>query len=252
MKTVRSFLALNLSVEAARIIGDEQRRMRETCERSGGRVRWVPPQNMHVTLRFLGHITEPMVRAIKDRLERVTRSFGPFPFEVGGLGVFPEEGPPRVLWAGVTCPDGSIERLHSTVSAVLEEVGFKQEQEPFRSHVTVGRIKEECAPEGIAACLEAARGRSFGRTTVRDLVCYRSDLHAKGADYQILWRLPLLGRTARSEPVEPAEELEAPAQAEYVPEDDGDGELEREVAQFQEPEDDMTDGADEAPDEEIQ
>ncbi len=195
MKTVRCFLALNLSVETARAISDEQKKLKETCDTAGVQVRWVPPQNMHVTVRFLGQITEPMIRVLKDNLERATRSIAPFDMEMKSIGAFPDTLAPKVIWAGVGSDDSQLERLYLAVAKVLEDTGFKNDSKPFKSHVTIGRVKEGSA--GISSCMEDTEGLGFGRTHVRDLVCYRSDLHHKGADYHLLWRLPLTGRVRR-------------------------------------------------------
>ena len=195
MKTIRSFIAINLSLETARAIGAEQRRLAEACDAAGARVRWVPPQNMHVTMRFLGDITEPMVAALKDALEAVARRTAPFEMRCGGLGAFPDLSRPRVLWIGVDSPGDEITGLHRRVAEVLEETGFRTDDRPFHPHVTVGRVKTpEVDLAGLAAETEP---RDPGTTRVADLVCYRSDLRPEGAGYRVMWRLPLKGRPPR-------------------------------------------------------
>lgn len=195
MKTIRSFLAVNISVETARLIADDQKILRDRCREAGLEVRWVPPQNMHITLRFLGEITEPMIKALQDNLEDATRSIAPFEMVASGLGVFPDTGEPRVLWAGVTSRDDQLEHLYREVSKILEDTGFRNDDKPFKSHVTLGRVKS--APAGVAGCLEEMDVKEYGTTVVRDLVCYRSDLTHQGADYHLLWKLPLKGRPSR-------------------------------------------------------
>ena len=196
MKAIRSFLALNIDLHSVRSIDRTQRILRGKCEEAGIAVRWVPPQNMHLTMRFLGEITEPMIRALKDIVEQVTRSFPPFEMETAGLGVFPDTRNPRVIWAGVHSGGSHLERLYAALSRVLEETGFKTDNRPFKSHVTIGRIKSGDAA-AVIECLEESDKEVFGRSKIRDLLCYRSDLHAAGADYHLLWSLPLLGRAPR-------------------------------------------------------
>jgi 2'-5' RNA ligase len=195
MKTIRTFIALNLDLAAVRAVAQAQRQLRDRCSEAGIEVRWVPPQNMHVTIRFLGQVTEPMVGAIKDVLEPAARSFPQFEIDAEGLGAFPDLERARVVWAGLRCESGELERLYRTVSELLEETGFAAEKRPFKSHVTIGRIKSGRSP-GLAACLEADSPQEYGTSTIRDLICYRSDLQPKGADYHSLWRLPLLGRVS--------------------------------------------------------
>ncbi len=196
MKAIRSFLALNIDLHTVRSIDREQRILRGKCEEAGITVKWVPPQNMHLTMRFLGEITESMIRALKDTVEQVTRSFPPFEMETAGLGVFPDTRNPRVIWAGIHSDDSHLERLYTALSRVLEETGFKTDNRPFKSHVTIGRIKSGDAA-AVIGCLEESDKAVFGRSKIRNLVCYRSTLHAAGADYHLLWSLPLLGRAPR-------------------------------------------------------
>jgi len=193
MKTIRSFLAVKLDLAAVRAIAEEQRQLKQSCEEARVRVRWVPPPNMHVTIRFLGGITEPMISAVKDALEPMTRSFAPFEVESIGLGAFPDAERARVVWSGVRCESGELERLYTKVSQLLERTGFPEEKRPFKSHVTIGRVKGSSST-GLADCLAEGADREQGKSTIRDLICYRSDLQPTGADYHALWRLPLLGR----------------------------------------------------------
>ncbi len=196
MKAIRSFLALNIDLHSVRSIDREQRILRGKCEETGITVKWVPPQNMHLTMRFLGELTEPMIQAVKDTVEQVTRSFPPFEMETAGLGVFPDTRNPQVIWAGVHSDGSHLERLYTALSKVLEETGFKTDSRPFKSHVTIGRIKSGDAA-ALFGCLEESDKVVFGRSKIRDLVCYRSALNAAGADYHLLWSLPLLGRAPR-------------------------------------------------------
>lgn len=198
MKTIRVFLAVNLDLAIVRSIADEQRELKQSCETAGLHVRWVPPPNMHVTIRFLGQVTEPMISAVKDVLEPMTRAFAQFEVESVGLGAFPDAERARVVWSGVRCPSGELERLYDKVSELLDRTGFPAEKRPFKSHVTIGRIKDRSSA-GLAECLERCGAKEHGTSTIRDLICYRSDLQPTGADYHALWRLPLLGRGTGSQ-----------------------------------------------------
>ena len=200
MKTIRVFLAINLDLVAVRAVAEEQKRLKQECERAGIRVRWVPPPNMHVTIRFLGQVTEPMISAVKDALEPMTRAFAPFEVESYGLGAFPDPERARVVWSGVRCASGELERLYNKVSELLENTGFPAEKRPFKSHVTIGRIKSGDSA-GLADCLAESAETEQGTSKIRDLICYRSDLQPTGADYHAMWRLPLLGRGNRDQGV---------------------------------------------------
>ncbi|MFO8073720.1 MAG: RNA 2',3'-cyclic phosphodiesterase [Polyangia bacterium] len=191
MKTIRCFLAVDPSLETARVLSDAQIALRDESERAGLRVRWVPPQNLHVTLRFLGQLTEPMIRSIQDALEPIAERHPPFEMRSSGLGAFPDIERPRVIWLGVETPEDELRGLHDDVAAVLDEIGFESEPRPFHSHLTLGRVKKGSA--GGAAALAEMDPPEAGTSLVRELVCYRSDLHTDGADYRALWRLRLRG-----------------------------------------------------------
>jgi len=193
MKTIRGFLALDLNLQTARNLADHQRTIAERCRLAGARVSWVPPQNLHVTVAFLGQITEPLVSALPSVLAPVAAGTPPFDMACAGLGVFPDEGNPRVIWAGVSSPGGELEQLYSRIVGALGETGFNLDGKPFRSHVTIGRVRA-VGDGGLADCLAVDAPEGFGETLVAELACYRSDLDPKGADYQLLWRLPLHGR----------------------------------------------------------
>lgn len=193
MRTIRSFIAVNIGVTTVRALAEEQARLRRAVGARGVEVRWVAPQNLHVTLAFLGQVTEPMVAAIEDALEPVARRFSPLELTAKGLGVFPDARRPRVVWAGLEDPGQNLAALHAAISEALGGMGFDLDDKPFRSHVTIGRVRDGDG-EALAAALAEAGERVYGAFTARDIACYRSDLRPTGADYALLWRVPLGGR----------------------------------------------------------
>ncbi|MCP4678863.1 MAG: RNA 2',3'-cyclic phosphodiesterase [Deltaproteobacteria bacterium] len=205
MKTIRCFLAVKLDIETVRSIADVQRDLKDRCDEAEIKVRWVPPPNIHATIRFLGQITEPMVRAIYGMLEQVTQRVQSFEIESAGLGAFPSMEKPRVVWAGLRSGAEDLTELYEKVSKRLIEAGFNFEERPFQSHVTIGRIKDGDVND-FSSCIGDA-DPFFGKTWVRNLYCYRSDLSPKGAEYHTMWSLPLAGsgyrRERRHRPPEP-------------------------------------------------
>ena len=209
MRTIRGFIAVNIGLNALRAVAEEQSGLRRRASERGVEVRWIAPQNMHVTLRVLGQVTEPMVAAIQDGLESILRTVAPFEVTAAGLGVFPDPRHPRVVWVGMRDEGGALGHLHEAISGVLVRMGFNLDEKPFRSHVTIGRVKGGDG-EALAACLAESGERTYGAFPVREIACYRSDLRPSGADYRMLWRLPLGGRVrgVRPEEAEPAIERE--------------------------------------------
>jgi 2'-5' RNA ligase len=155
--------------------------------------RLVPPERRHVTLRFLGEVSERRVPSIADGLAKLT---GPpaFPLTVQGMGAFPDLHRPDVLWLG--CGDGgrSLAQLAESVRSVL---GLGPERRDFHGHLTVARRRHERSPAEAAASLEDAlpqwRSAFWGTVMVDRLQLFRSDLFPDGPRYAPLAtvRLPL-------------------------------------------------------------
>ena len=198
METIRSFLAIRLNIEVVHSLSDVQLKLRDVCEESNVKVSWVPPPNMHVTMRFLGQVTAPMAHALKEMLGSVLANFHTFELEVSGLGTFPSPERPRIIWAGLNEGSEHLERLYKLISDRLISAGFNIDEKPFKSHVTLGRIKRGNS-DALSAFI-AENNTSFGTSVVRNLYCYRSDLKSTGAEHHVLWRLPFVGRVKKTEP----------------------------------------------------
>lgn len=194
MKTMRCFLALKLSLETAENITQSQKGLKERCAAAGMSIRWVPPPNIHMTMLFLGDITEPMASAVKDMLEPVVSNFEPFTLSSVGMGAFPDVAHPKVVWAGLGEGADKLTALHGAMRERLEAAGFHFADRPFAAHITVGRVKS--GPPGVlASCLAEDAAREFGTSVIRQLHCFRSDLSPAGAEYTTLWVLPFQNLT---------------------------------------------------------
>jgi 2'-5' RNA ligase len=187
MAKIRAFLAVNLGVPTIRAVGDCARELRRTVPREL-RVAWVPPANMHLTVKFLGPIEPEAAEAVGDRLGRGLVETRPIEVRVAGLGAFPDATRPRVLWAGVEDPGGGLSRLVASVEGWLEELGFPREARPFSPHLTLGRVKEGSA--SVETALAPALTKQFGASVLREIVLYESRLRAAGAEYVALRRVP--------------------------------------------------------------
>ena len=190
MKTMRCFLAFKLGLETAENITAAQNRLKSKCASAGMAVRWVPPPNIHMTLLFLGEITEPMATAIKDMLTPVIHGFETFELTSAGMGAFPDVSNPKVIWAGLGAGAEAATAIHAAVRERLESTGFYFAEKPFAAHVTVGRVKSG-PPGALVSCFGDDVSREFGTGTVRHLHCFRSELSPSGSEYTSLWALPL-------------------------------------------------------------
>jgi 2'-5' RNA ligase len=191
MKTIRCFLAVKLDFDTVRSISEVQLELKNHFQEAGARVKWVPPPNMHITIRFLGQVTEPMTYALQGMLEPIISETSAFELETADLGVFPNDHKPRIVWAGTRAGATELEKMHTSVSERLQEAGFHLDEKPFKSHITLGRIKQGNA-EPLTSYLDREESQPFfGTTLIRNLYCYRSDLSTQGAEYHTMWRLKL-------------------------------------------------------------
>jgi 2'-5' RNA ligase len=143
-------------------------------------VAWIAETNLHVTLKFLGHVDEGRLGAVEGALAGVAARHAPFDLAVRGLGAFPTSSRPRVLWAGLT-PPTALAALATDVDTALVGLGVPPETRPFAGHVTLGRVREARRRPELADAL--ARPAEFGRVRVAGISLMRSDLHPRGARY---------------------------------------------------------------------
>ncbi|HEX9369202.1 MAG TPA: RNA 2',3'-cyclic phosphodiesterase, partial [Vicinamibacterales bacterium] len=104
------------------------------------RARWVPPENVHLTVRFIGHVDDGRAPALIDALTPPL-DIPPFGIELGGCGVFPPTGAPRALWIGVAHGLPGLVSMHAAFNRRLLPFGFEPESRPFSAHLTLARIK---------------------------------------------------------------------------------------------------------------
>jgi RNA 2',3'-cyclic 3'-phosphodiesterase len=180
--TVRAFVALELDADLRTALG---RLMADVRHRFAG-LRWVRPEGIHLTLRFLGDASPEQVQGLRESLRPLAARCPPAQVRVGGLGLFPERGAPRVLWLGIELPE-SIYALHAACEAAAVAAGFVPDKRAFRPHLTLGRWRDRASrPELPLADL--------GTTRLERLTLFRSELRQEGAIHTALVRFELEGR----------------------------------------------------------
>jgi len=166
-------------------------RAQAELRRVGAAVRWVKPEHIHLTLKFLGATDEERAHEVTDVIRAAVEGVEPFPLEVRGIGAFPHPGRPRIIFAGVRAPEGATQ-IHQRLDRDLRSFGVKREQRPFRPHLTVGRVKDVRRTSGLRRCFEEMKDREFGRMEVTGIVFMLSDLTPDGPIYTTLSRMPLV------------------------------------------------------------
>jgi 2'-5' RNA ligase len=112
-------------------------------------VRWVKPDLLHVTLRFLGDTAVAQLPTIAAELDHVAAQHAPLNLQVAGLGCFPNRKRPRVIWAGLQGEVTAVQSLKQAIDRLLEPLGWAQETRPFRPHLTLGRVKDGRKLRGV-------------------------------------------------------------------------------------------------------
>ena len=192
----RAFVAVPLDDDTRAAVAAEIERLRPLCRA----VAWVPPRNVHLTLKFLGEVPTPRVPAVAETLAAAVARLSAFALTLHGLAAFPGMERPRILWIGVA--EGGVEAraLQARVEAALESDGFERELRPWHPHFTIGRVfddrrwRSDAGPALREAVAEAAR-RDHGRLPVARVALMRSDLSPQGARYTELASFDLGGQS---------------------------------------------------------
>jgi RNA 2',3'-cyclic 3'-phosphodiesterase len=180
---MRAFVAIDLPESLHAALAEAQRSFRSCCPDA----RWTRPEGIHLTLKFLGQISDAQVKQAAEALARIG-PFEPFSIEVKGFGFFPKATRPRVFWAGVAAP-ASLAELAERVEDHLARLGFAREDRPFSPHLTLARFPTP-RPQ---TSLEAAAARaptSLGRFEASEFYLFESKLSPLGAQYRKVWHFP--------------------------------------------------------------
>lgn len=192
MSTVRAFVAIELPPSVRSQLGALIDRLARRAP--AGAVRWVRPEAIHLTLKFLGQVPEARLGPLAQALADAARGRPAFSVRLAGLGVFPNPERPRVLWLGVEDPGGPLARLQRDLEGALAALGSPREQRGFSPHLTLGRVRREASARQAAQAGEAlqqAGAVDLGELRVVEIVLFRSELRPSGAVYHRLAASPL-------------------------------------------------------------
>ncbi len=191
MSVFRAFIAIDLPPH----IQDKLDRVTEHFKQRlpDAPVRWVPASNVHLTLKFLGEVSEANYSMLTEILEVQAAEYGPIEISIGGLGAFPNKRRPRVIWIGVAAPS-ELEMLQRAIEAETTRLGYASEKRPFAPHLTVGRVMRNAGPGEIRKISQVLSSEEVGylgvaRITSVDL--FRSDLKPGGAVYTRMYAAAL-------------------------------------------------------------
>lgn len=177
-KTVRSFLAIEVDENLIPQILDVEKEFKKTDTK----IKYVPAENMHLTLKFFGNIDEEMIDDIGDAVERVILRYGSFDLDIENCGSFPNQKVIKVIWLGLR--EGSpITQLQKDLDKEFKKLGFKKERN-FISHLTIGRVKSPKNKNQIKDKIEEFKDIKIGKMTVKSLHLKKSTLTPDGPIYE--------------------------------------------------------------------
>lgn len=180
---MRLFFALELPNEIKTALEAMQSELRQTRAAVG----WTKPENLHLTLRFLGEVETARLPALKQTCAQAAQQTAPLTLTLNGIGFFPSDRKPKVLWAGLADAANALPALHQALETRLTSREFAGEDKPFRAHLTLGRFK---APGNTQTLVQLAQAYQLPalQFTVTELVLMQSQLHPTGSIYTPLTR----------------------------------------------------------------
>jgi 2'-5' RNA ligase len=149
-------------------------------------IKWITRQGMHVTLKFLGEISESIQSDVENALGKITNKHSPFLLQCRGVGTFPHKSKnPRVLWIGLD-KNNQLDALHKDIEEEMAGLGFPKDNRLFHPHLTLGRIKKKGQLHSVLSGLQQYHSEHFGDIIVKKVIYYKSTLKPTGSEYTVL------------------------------------------------------------------
>jgi 2'-5' RNA ligase len=183
---LRCFIALDISEPIRRDVSE----IIDRLKKHDADVKWVPVNNIHLTVKFLGNTPDDVLSKIRDCLFSVVLSYNPFYIRIYATGVFPNRRYPKVIWIGVGDSE-ILKNLHIDIENAMGSLGFKKETRIFNPHLTIGRVRSRRGILNLVDELDSYQGKEFGNIHVKTIKLMKSELNPQGAKYSCLYEIPL-------------------------------------------------------------
>jgi RNA 2',3'-cyclic 3'-phosphodiesterase len=189
-ETWRVFCAIELPSLVIEKISEHIMRLRAAAPDSPAS--WSRPENVHLTLKFIGEIGQNRVADLSQAAAAAVAGFSPFEILIKNTGSFPKQGTPRVFWIGVDDYSEKLKQLQGKLEDECVQLGFAKEARTFNPHLTIARGRK---PRGARALAAAHKEMGFAPTevSVRELTVIRSELSSAGSNYTVISRHALAG-----------------------------------------------------------
>lgn len=146
-------------------------------------IRWTRPEQVHLTVKFLGEVPESQVPQICRTTVEVAGQLAPIPLIVDGTGCFPPGGPVRIVWAGIQGPPPELVTCHEAIERAFAQLGYPPEERAFRPHLTIGRSRDQRGARGVRDAIATAGDLGCPPFTAGELVVFQSVLGRSGPAY---------------------------------------------------------------------
>ena len=186
MSSLRAFIAVELPLELRQDIWQAMSDLRRD---TGPLIRWVPVENMHLTLKFLGEVPSENVEVLTQMIQGQADSFNCFDIHLTGIGAFPRSKRPRVIYIGIQAP-AALEAFQRQMESATHRLGYKPEERVFAPHLTIGRVRQHVSADDqqkIRRSLKESTIDSLGTARVNSVHLYKSDLKPTGPLYTKLF-----------------------------------------------------------------
>jgi 2'-5' RNA ligase len=186
----RLFVALEPPEPARRRIAAAAAALRRAAGAAAADVRWVPEENLHLTIQFLGAVPDERVAAVEQAVADAAIAARPLSLEVKGAGGFPNARRPRVVWLGLAGDVAALSALAADLGRRLAPLGFAPEARAFSAHLTLGRARDPRGAPGLGGSLAGAAQDDGVAWRAAELVLFESHLSPRGPRYEVVRRAP--------------------------------------------------------------
>lgn len=183
---LRCFIAIEISEAIKKNLRD----IIDIFRKTGADVKWTSPENIHITLKFLGDTDESVIPMIINALDKKMSIYSPFYIKIAGIGCFPDRKRPRVIWIGIEKAE-TLQKLNRDVEQEMVQYGYEAEKRVFSPHLTIGRVRSSKGIPELLKKFDEFAAFSFNDLNIRNITLIKSTLKPAGAEYSTLAEIPL-------------------------------------------------------------
>jgi len=176
---MRAFIAIELSEP----IRDALAKTQTSLKYAGADVKWIGKDNIHLTLKFLGEISEDKAEQVATALDDITKETKPFDISLKDLGAFPAIDHPRVIWVGLDKGAKESTELAKKIDEALSKLGFQEESRPFAAHLTIGRVRSGLNRTALVEKMKSYQLSAISFQLIKSIALFKSTFTPKGPIY---------------------------------------------------------------------